>query len=129
MLTNWHNFIHSLLHESYNHGIYIHIDVCAQLLSHMELFMTLWTIAHQTPLSLELFRQENWSRLPFPSPGDLPNPGIKPMSLSSPAWAGGFFTIAPPGKPIYIHLKYECLGKVNSFCFCVSEDTLCHLCF
>ena len=72
-------------------------------LSPVELFMTLWTVAAQTPLSMELFRQENWSRLPFPSPGDLPNPGIKPMSLSSPAWAGGFFTIAPPGKPIYTY--------------------------
>ena len=44
-------------------------------------------------------RKLEW--LPFPPPGNLPNPGIKPMSLSSPAWAGGFFTIAPPGKPIY----------------------------
>ena len=45
-------------------------------------------------------RQEYWSRLPFPPPGDLPNPGIKPMSLMFPALAGGFFTLVPSGKPI-----------------------------
>ena len=45
-------------------------------------------------------RQEYWSGLPFPSPGDLPNPGIKPVSLTSPILAGGVFTTAPPGKPL-----------------------------
>ena len=44
------------------------------------LFVTPWTIAHQAPLSMELSRQEYWSRVPFPSPGDLPNPGIEPAS-------------------------------------------------
>ena len=44
-------------------------------------------------------RQEYWSGLPFTSPGDLPDPGIKPESLTSPALAGGFFTTEPPGKP------------------------------
>ena len=56
---------------------------------------TPWTVAHQAPLSLGFPRQEYWSELPFPSPGDLPNPGIKP---ASPALAGGFFTTEPPGK-------------------------------
>ena len=45
--------------------------------------VTLWTVAHQAPLSLELSRQESWHRLPFPSPGDLPNPGIGPGSPAS----------------------------------------------
>ena len=53
---------------------------------------TLWTVARQAPLSTEFFRQEYWSGLPCFSPGDLPDPGIKPMSLMSPALAGGFFT-------------------------------------
>ena len=53
---------------------------------------TLWTIAHQAPLSMGFSRQEHWSGFPFPSPGDLPNPGIEPTSLTSPALAGGFFT-------------------------------------
>ena len=43
-------------------------------------FVTLWTVAHQAPLSMRFHRQEHWSGLPFPSPGDLPNPGIEPMS-------------------------------------------------
>ena len=58
-----------------------------------------WTVVHQVPLSLEFSRQENWGGLPFPSPGDLPNPGIKPVSLVSPALAGRFFTTASPEKP------------------------------
>ena len=45
-------------------------------LSHIQFFVIPWTIAHQAPLSMGFPRQENWSRLPFPSPGDLPNPGI-----------------------------------------------------
>ena len=61
------------------------------------------TAAHQAPLSMELSRQEYWSRLPFPSPGDLPNPGIEP---ASPALAGGFFTPEPQGKDIQIMLFY-----------------------
>ena len=54
-------------------------------------------VAHQTPLSMGFPRQEYWSGLPFPPPGDIPEPGIEPMS---PALAGGFFTIEPPGKPM-----------------------------
>jgi len=49
------------------------------------------TVAHQAPLDMEFSRQEYWSGLPLPPPGDLPNPGIKPMSPASPASAGGFF--------------------------------------
>ena len=57
---------------------------------------TLWTVAQQAPLSMGFSRQECWSEPPFPSPGDLPEPGIE---LMSPALAGGFFTTEPPGKP------------------------------
>ena len=59
--------------------------------------MTPWIVAHQAPLSMGFLRQEYWSWLPFPSPGDLPDPGIEPMS---PALAGGFFTTEPSGKPM-----------------------------
>ena len=52
-----------------------------KLLSCVQLFATPWTVAHQAPPSMEFSRQEYWSGLPFPSPGDLPNPGIKPRSL------------------------------------------------
>ena len=64
--------------------------------SHVQFFATPWTVAHQAPLSMGFSRQEYWSRLPFPPPGDLPNPGIK---STSPILAGGFFTAEPPGKP------------------------------
>ena len=63
--------------------------------------MTPWTVACQTPLSMEFSRQEQWkeNRLPFPPPEDLPSPGIESASLVSPALAGGFFTTEPPRKP------------------------------
>ena len=54
--------------------------------------MTPWTVAHQASLSMGFSRQEYWSGLPVPSPGDLPDPGIRPMSLKSSALAGEFFT-------------------------------------
>ena len=66
--------------------------VFGQLLSHVQLLATPWTVACQAPLSMRLSRQEYWSGLPFPSPGDLPDPGIEPESLESPALASGFFT-------------------------------------
>ena len=60
-------------------------------------FATPWTAAHQTPLSVGFSRQEYWRGLPFPTPGDLPNPGIEPMSL---ALAGGLVIAEPTGKPL-----------------------------
>ena len=60
--------------------------------SHVRLFVTLWTVACQASLSMVFSRQEYLSGLPCPPPGDLPNPGIKLMSLMSPALAGRFFT-------------------------------------
>ena len=57
-----------------------------------------WTATRQAPLSMKFSRQEYWSGLPLPSPGDLSDPGTEPASLVSPALAGGFFTTAPPGK-------------------------------
>ena len=59
-------------------------------------FVTPWTVAHQAPLSMGFPRQGYYSGLPFPSPEDLPSPGIKP---ASPALADGFFVIETPGKP------------------------------
>ena len=57
-----------------------------------------WTVACWAPLSLEISREEHRSGLPLPTPGDLPNPGIEPKSLASPALAGRFFTTVPPRK-------------------------------
>ena len=75
-------------------------------LSHVQLFATQWTVAHQAPLSMEFSRQEYWSGLPFPTPGDLPEPGIKTASLASPALTGRFFTTMPPGKPKLTVLQF-----------------------
>ena len=66
--------------------------MCAQLLSHVRLYVTPWAIAGQAPLSIGFYRQEYWSRLTFPSPGDLPNPGIESQSLASPELASRYFT-------------------------------------
>ena len=64
--------------------------------SHVQLFAMPWTVARQAPLSMGFSRQESWSRLPIPSPGDLPDPGIKP---GSPAWQADFLRSEPPRKP------------------------------
>ena len=66
--------------------------------SHVQLFVTPWTVAHQSPLSEGFSRQEYWSRLQFPAPGILPNPKTEPMSLASPALAGGYITISALGS-------------------------------
>ena len=67
------------------------VCVCACALNHVQLFATLWTIAHQAPLSIEFSRQEFLSVLSFPTPRDLPNLGIEPASLVSPALVDGCF--------------------------------------
>ena len=69
------------------------------MLSNVRPMVTAWTIACQAPLSMRFFRQEYWSGLPFPLPGNFPNPGIESVSLVSPALAGRFFTTVLPGKP------------------------------
>ena len=68
----------------------------AQALSHVQLFGTSWTVARQAPLSMEFSRKEYWNGKPFPSPGDLPNPGIEPQS---PALQADSLPSEPPGKP------------------------------
>ena len=67
-----------------------------KLLSCVKLFVTPWTVAYQAPLSMEFSRQEYWSGLPFPSPGDLPDPAIKP---GFPALQADALPSEPPGKP------------------------------
>ena len=67
-----------------------------KLLSRVRLFATPWTVAYQAPPSMRFSRQEYWSGLPFPSPGDLPDPGIKP---GSPALEADALTSEPPEKP------------------------------
>ena len=66
-------------------------------LCHVQLFATPWTVAYEAPASMGVSRQENWSGLPFPSPGDLPNPGIK---AGSSALQTETLLSEPPGKPL-----------------------------
>ena len=73
-------------------GLYINV------LSHVS--ATQWIVAREAPLSMELYRQEHYSGLPFPCPADLPNPGIESTSLPAPAVAGGIFATEPPGKSL-----------------------------
>ena len=69
--------------------------------SHVWLFVTLWIVACQAPLSTGFFRQEYWSGLPCPPPEDLWDPGIKLVSFMFPALSCRFFTTEPPGKPSF----------------------------
>ena len=93
--------------------IIIYGRVYVQLLSHVHLFATLWTVAHKAPLSLGILQEGCWSGLPLPYPGYLPNPGIKAMS---PAPQANSFLTEPLGKPhaysllnIKLQLRFQLL--------------------
>ena len=73
--------------------------VYARLFSHVWIFVTPWTVASQAPLSVGFSRQEYWTGLPFSTPGDLPDSGIKPTSLASPAWQADALQLAQTRKP------------------------------
>ena len=76
------------------------------MFSHIQLFATLWTTAPQAPLSMGFSGQEYWSGLPFPCPGDLPDPEIEPPSLASPVWASGLFTTGKPKDTLLIFTTF-----------------------
>ena len=90
------------------------MKVKVKLLSSAQLFVTLWTVAYQALLSMGFSRQEYWSGLPFPSPGDLPDPGIEPRS---PTLQADALTSEPPGKllltvlPEFSHITTRKVGK------------------
>ena len=75
--------------------------------------MTLWTAARQAPLSMGLSGQEHWNVLPWPPPVDLPDPGIKPMSLASPALAGRVFTTSATWE----HVKMKVAQSYLTLCY------------
>ena len=89
---------------------------CAQMLSRIRLFVTSWTVAHQAPLSMGFSRQEYWNGLPFLSPGDLPHPGMGPVS---PALAGRFFTTSA---------TWEALSKIVIAKQMVASNCCCSVC-
>ena len=71
--------------------------ICESEVSRVQLFVTPWTVAYQAPPSMGFSRQEYWSGVPLPSPGDLPNPGTEP---GSPALQRDALPSEPPGKPV-----------------------------
>ena len=102
------------------------MHVCMQSsFSCVWLFATLWTIAHQAPLSMGFSRQEYWSGLPCPPPGTLPDPGIEPVSLMSPALAGRFSTTSTTWEAQHaiIICKWD-LHFFLFFCLVISHSPL-----
>ena len=86
-----------------------------------------WTVAHQAPLSKRFFRQEYWSGLPCSSPEELPDPGIKPVLLMSPALAGRFFTTSTTWEAyIYIYI-YVCVCVCVCVYVCIYIDIYIHI--
>ena len=83
------------------------ICIPAHLPSCVQLFAAPWTVAHQAPLPMEFSRQEYWNGVAFPPPMDLPNSGIKPMSLASPTLAGGFFTTSASWEISYTYMQTQ----------------------
>ena len=87
--------------------------------SHVWLFATPWTIACQAPLPMRFFGQEYWNKLPFPPPGDFPDPGIKPTSPVSPALAGGVFTTETAWKaPVWSIVLVK--SSISLLIFCLN---------
>ena len=79
-------------------SMFLHI-----VLSHV--FVAPWIVACQAPLSMEFSRQEYWNGLPLPTPGDIPDPGIKPVSLMSPSLADRFFTTSATWEAPFLHIR------------------------
>ena len=79
----------------------------------VRLSATPWTVAHQAPLSMGFSRQEYWSGLPCPPPGDLPKPGIEPACLMSPALAGRFFTTSATRETPFMDRKIRSSRFLN----------------
>ena len=105
---------------TYMYTLCVCVCVCVRMVSLVWPFATPWTVACQAPQSMEFSRQEYWSGLPFPSLGDLPDPGIEPRSPMCPALAGGFFITEPPKKPYkYIHNEYGGIYSTYNSVLCI----------
>ena len=98
------------------------MGVNVKSLRRVRLFATPWTVAHQASLSMGFSRQEYWSGLPFPSPGDLPDPGIEPGSPASEAFA---LTSEPPGKNICQGINHSFPWVVRLYTFLLSVSLCC----
>ena len=104
--------------------MYVYLYTCCMLshFSNVQLFATLWTVAHQDPLSMEFSRQEYWSGLPFPPPGYLHNSGIHLHLFRLLHWQAASLPLAPPRKPNVCVYAYICMcAKLLQLCL-----TLCN---
>ena len=105
LLTSWYPDLYKVPSLTESRLVFL-INVCVCVHSHAWLFAIPGTVAHQTPLTFS--RQEYWSGLPFPPPGDLPDLGIRPVFSVSPALAGGFFLLLHHlGSPCVTHTFYK----------------------
>ena len=93
--------------------------------SRVRLFGTPWTVVHQTPLSMEFSRQEYWSGLPFPSPGDLLNSGIKHMSLESAALQVDSLPLSHWASPNFVYILTQIFYKFFYFIVALSLKVIC----
>ena len=84
--------------------------------SHVQLFVILWTVAHQASLSMGFLRQEYWSGLPCLPPGDLPDPGIEPAALMSPSLAGRLFTTSATWEYVTPQASKPALYVLSNVC-------------
>ena len=118
------------LRRNFDQSIFIQLSVCVlSCFSRVWLFVTLWTLAHQAPLSVGFSRQEYWDGLPCPSPGHLPDPGLKPHLLSILHWQTVSWPVVSYQKRIrilwsvgmllsaYITKIYPVLCTFNKWCF------------
>ena len=90
--------IRSILHRNMEWYVRTVTVLLVYAISHVQLFATSWTGAHKAPLSMGVSRQEYGNGLPFPPPGNLPNPGSEPTSPVALALAGRLFATEPPGR-------------------------------
>ena len=98
-LLKTYNYCHNSLYDCSTKSNF-YIACMLSHFSHVQLFVTPWTVAHQAPLSMGFSRQEHWSRLPFPPPGDFPDQGIKPASPVAPALqADSLYRLSHQGSP------------------------------
>ena len=104
-------------------GYFVHCVYVLSHFSHVRLFVTSWTVAHQAPLSMGFSGQEYWSGLPYPPPGDLPTPGIEPMVLMSPELADGFFTTSTTWEALSFTLLLSCFSRVR---LCATPEAAAH---